>query len=62
MVVRHSLHQRLLVIMVVIVVRHSCREFDVIKFDIIKVNKFLFDNITLNEYMLDVKHIENNKK
>lgn len=48
--------------MVVIVVRHSRREFDVIKFGIIKVNKFLFDNSTLNEYMLDVKHIENNKK
>lgn len=36
--------------------------FDIIKFGIIKVKNFLFENSTLNEYMLNVKHIENNKK
>ena len=43
-------------------VDHSHREFDVIKFGIIKVKNFLFENSTLNEYMLNVKHMENNKK
>ena len=43
-------------------VDHSHRGFDVVKFGIIKVKNFLFENSTLNEYMLNVKHIENNKK
>ena len=43
-------------------INHSHRGFDVIKFGIIKVKNFLFEKSTLNEYMLNVKHIENNKK
>jgi len=47
------------------VVDHSHREFDVIReqeFDIIKGENFVFENSMLNEDMLNVKHMENNKK
>ena len=46
-------------------VDHSHWGFDVIReqeFDIIKGENFVFENNTLNEYMLNAKHIENNKK
>ena len=46
-------------------VKHSHQWFDVIKeqgIDIIKGENFVFGNNTLNEGMLNVKQIENNKK
>ena len=46
-------------------VDHSHREFDVIReqeFDIIKGENFVFENNMLNEYMLNAKQTENNKK
>jgi len=47
------------------VVDHSHWGFDVIReqgFDIIKCENFVFENHTLKEDMLSVKHTENNKK
>jgi len=49
---------------VIVVVDHSHRGFDVIReqwFDIIKGEDFVFENNTLNEDMLNAKHIENNQ-
>ena len=45
-------------------VDHSHRGFNVIReqgFDIIKGEKFVFENNTLNEGMLNVKHTKNNQ-
>jgi len=46
-------------------VDHYHRESDVIReqeFDIIKGENFVFENNMLNEYMLNAKQTENNKK